>query len=261
MRCCGSPATGPPPRPPPNCQRRWAHLAASPPQRFAVPGHPEAGAETFALDDGTAVVESYTPHGSYVPYNLARAEDGNPDAAGQLIGKALDLQHPRIDEFIPKDPSAFAELPVDPTGLLARTLPVAAGQLNVVHGVWQPRAALHYQSDSVLSATLFDQAAVVAVAHAMVTVYETAGAQRLLDGFLAEAAADNPDRKPGAGVPGLPTAKCFDNGEPSYDSPRFGQPRFDCPLRRRALHGVHRSSQDVQVRRRAAAQYLMLTAP
>jgi hypothetical protein len=235
-----------------------------PRQRFAVPGHPEARAQTFTLGDGTTVVESYTPHGPYVLYNLARAADGNPDAAAQLIGRALDLQHPRIDEFVPTDPAAFAELPVDPTGLLARALPVPAGQLNIAHGAWQPRAALHYQRDPPLSATLFDQAAVLTVAHAMVTVYETrdpAGAQRLLDGFLAEAAADNPDRKPVPGVPGLPTAKCFDNGQASYDSPPFAQPRFDCRYAVEHYMVSITATRDVEAQQRAAAQYLMLTAP
>ncbi len=41
-----------------------------------------------------------------------------------LVAKTIDLQGPAIDQFRATDPSEFADISLDPTGLLARTLPV-----------------------------------------------------------------------------------------------------------------------------------------
>jgi hypothetical protein len=222
------------------------------PTPFPVPGHPEAIATTFTSPDGSAIVESFTPHGSYVLYDYASVGAGNIDAAARLVTKSLDLQGPRIDEFKPTDPAQLANLPIDPDGLLARTLPPE--RVTVDTGVWAPRAALHFSTDPVRSAPLYTDSGLVQKSFARTAIYETKdadGAQRLLKGFLANR---GPEDKPIA-VPGLPSANCVGTGPAGLTGPQF-----EC------FYAVDHyvvnvaSRQDADVQQQAAAQYLILTA-
>jgi len=113
----------------------------NPPQRaVAVPRHPESVASSFTDNNVGTVVTSFTAHEPYVFYELASAKD-RPEIAGELTANMLDIQAPRIDQFAPTDPAQLADLPVDPSGLLARTLPPPQGEDPVpAAGVYQQRA-------------------------------------------------------------------------------------------------------------------------
>jgi hypothetical protein len=233
--------------------RQEPPLNSTAPEPFMVPGHPEAQARTWKLGDGTPVVMSFTPHGIYVLHQYARAQE-SVDVAAQLVTKALDLQAPRIDKFVPTDPAKFADLPIDPTGLYARTLPLPPEEATVHAGVWLPAAALNYQVDPVESKKLFDEAGLEAMSLRKSTVFQVkdaASAQRLADAIIAKGADD----KTAPGVPGLRSARCFDHGESS-----LGLQRYNCVVAVDRYVIDASSKQDIDVQQQTAAQYLMLSS-
>lgn len=89
----------------------------------SIPRHPDAAASAFNMAQG-AIVESFTSHGLYVLYQWLQTNKP-AETATELIGRTLDLQGPRIDQFVPTDPSRLASLSVDPNGLLAHRLPAS----------------------------------------------------------------------------------------------------------------------------------------
>jgi hypothetical protein len=223
-----------------------------------IPGHPDASATTHtAGTDGGAVVSSFTAHGPFVFYDLATAQGGDVGTAAALVAKAIDLQGPRIDGFAPTDPANLDDLPLDPTGLAARTLPLSKNAAATVYqGVWGPYGSLHFAVDPVKAAPVNVEAGVLRRSYLTSMVWETkdaAGAQRLLRSFLAEDADST--AKPTDGVAGLPSAKCSSS---ATDDP--SQPSLVC------YYAVDRyvvdvaSRQDVDIQQQAAAQYLILTA-
>jgi hypothetical protein len=222
---------------------------------FPVPGHPDAVAVSTKLPDGTATIESYTPHGMYVLYDYARSQDGNLDTAGALAAKAIDLQGPRIDQFTPTDPAKFADLPIDPSGLLARTLPLGKkDQGGIGSGEWGPYAALHFTVDPVTSAKVFAAGALVGKTYSKSMIFESKDAASGKQLFAQMVADPAPTEQPAAGVPGMPSAKCVKIG----DDPT--QPQFTCTMVVDRYVAVVASGQLIDAQQQAAAQYLILTA-
>jgi hypothetical protein len=101
-------------------------------------------------------------------------------------------------------------LPLDPTGLLARTLPIAPKEATLVQRtVYERQGALHFQADPVASTATFDRAGMDLLARAKTLVYQArdnAGAQLMSDAFVAETAAG---AAPAEAVPGLPGSRCL----------------------------------------------------
>jgi hypothetical protein len=232
-----------------------AEMAATDPMQrpMPIPRHTDAAASAFDTPNGV-FVESFTPHGPYVLYQWVQTNKP-PKTATELIARTLDLQSPRIDQFVPTDPSRIASLPVDPSGLLAHTLPVSSDEYTPGIGVYSPQAALHFQTDPVKSAPLFAAAAVESVSQNRTMVYQakdSAGATEIVDQLVADEAAAG--ATPAEGVAGLPNARCLDRGA---DIPRT-QSRFDCYAHagRYAFKASALKAQDA--REQTAAQYLML---
>ena len=109
-----------------------------------------------------------------------------------MIAKTLDLQGPLIDQFTPTDAAKLADLPIDPTGLLARTLPVMPDDASVnQRTVYEPRGALQFQTDPPRAAILFDQTGMTHQANSATAVYEARdahGAEGIADGFSPKSA-------------------------------------------------------------------------
>lgn len=226
------------------------------PTKAAIPGHPEAAASTYpyALREGDrpwTAVRSFAPHGPYVLMQFVQASAGL-DAATALVGKAIDAQGRAIDEFTPVDVTAFAEVPVDPTGLLAKTLPLAGGAIAVAkNAVYDANGAAHFQSNPIASNTLFDDAGVTAVAMAQTNVYEAkdpAAARLIVDSFHQELteADGTTDTAP---VRNLPESHCVALARGFY---------CVAPADRYAIEAKGEQFADVQ--QQVAAQYVMLTA-
>jgi hypothetical protein len=223
-----------------------------------IPGHPEAASFSHTAERdqnvGLTVVRAFTARGPYVLVQTAEATDGLETAAG-LIAKTLDLQGQLIDQFNPTDPAKLAELPIDPTGLLARTLPINIDDASVTQRtVYEPRGALQLQTDPVRSAALFDKTGMIRQSNAATTVYEARdaqGAQGIADGFFAEVSATGTPVDP---VKQLPNSRCLDVSQGSVAA-------FYClaTADRYAIEAQSAQLRDAQ--QKTAAQYAMLMAP
>jgi hypothetical protein len=143
-----------------------------------IPGHPDAIAVSHVLNQPRlqwTIVRSFTAHGPYVLAQLAQGVTGVDPVP--LVAKSIDLQGPLIGQFAATAPAEFAEPPIDPTGLLARTLPLPATSATVnQRAVYQPRGALHFQSNPVRSSLVFAEAGLDLVAMGKSTVYQAADA-------------------------------------------------------------------------------------
>jgi hypothetical protein len=177
--------------------------------RTPIPGHPETLAASYTDKQWTAV-RAFTAHGPYVFMQLAHATAGL-EPATRLVAKTIDLQGPAIDEFGATDPSEFADISLDPTGLLARTLPLSADEAspreNVVN---EPDAEVHFQRDALVAEELFAESGTDLVATARTVVYQakdTEGAARIVDGFLDEVELEAYEAEP---VANLPDSHCVE---------------------------------------------------
>jgi hypothetical protein len=187
-------------------------VPAEPVRGIPVPGHPELSGVlfTFRVGDQTVrEVSAFSAQGPFVLIQTARAAQG-PERAAELVGRALDLQVPLIDRFQPTDAAQIASLPLDPTGLAARTLAPKADPAPQRNGVYDAAGALHLEADPVQVGQALSDAGVDEVAARLTTVYQARDAEqaRRLSGSLADTAANSPASKPGAPVPGLPRSRC-----------------------------------------------------
>ena len=218
-----------------------------------IPGHPDTKAAGYTQTEGATgtqwnAVRAFTAHGPYVFMQLAQAVD-SPDTAVGLVAKTIDLQGPVIDQFRATDPSEFADISLDPTGLLARTLPVPANEATTIQNTtYEQRGALHFQNDPARSATLFSQTGTDLVAMAKTNVYQTKdseSAARIVDGFYAEL---QPTSQPANPVNNLPDSRCLQLEDKS----------FYC-LGAADRYAIETSSQTLlDARQQVAAQYAML---
>ena len=163
--------------------------------------------------------------------------------------KPLTCKGPAIDQFRATDPSEFADISLDPTGLLARTLPVPDKEATPIQNTtYEQRGALHFQSDPARSATLFSDTDTDLVAMAKTNVYQTkdsTGATRIVDGFFAEL---QPTSQPAKPVNNLPDSRCLQLEDKS----------FYC-LGAADRYAIETTSQNLlDAQQQVAAQYAML---
>ena len=183
-------------------------------QRAEIPGHPDAQAASYTQTEGSSgrrwsAVRAFTAHGQYVFMQLAQAVAGMDPAIG-LVAKTIDLQGPAIDQFRATDVSEFTDISLDPTGLLARTLPVPEKEASTAQNTtYEQRGALQFQSDPSRSAKLFSETGTDLVAMAKTNVYQTkdpASAAKIVAGFFAEL---QPTSQPAKPVNNLQDSRCL----------------------------------------------------
>lgn len=219
-----------------------------------IPAHADTLATTYPFTPSGApvpwaAVRAFTPHGPYVTMQVAQSAEGVDGAKG-LAAKAIDAQLPRIDGFAPAPADALAGVPVDPTGLLARTLPGGEDTAATKNAVYGRAGALHFQSNPSGSSDLFKDNGVDAVAMAATNVYQArdeAAAARVADAFGVE--VDTQGVTPADPVPGLPASRCltFPSG-------------FYC-VAPAARYAIEVQGADLPtVHQQVAAQYVTLTA-
>jgi len=186
-----------------------------------IPGHPDTKAASYTQTEGStgkkwSAVRAFTAHGEYVFMQLAQAVDGMDPAIG-LVAKTIDLQGPAIDKFRATDPSEFADISLDPTGLLARTLPVPDKEATPIqNATYEQRGALQFQSDPARSAKLFADTGMDLAAMAKTNVYQTkdaASAPKIVEGFYAELQPTSQQAKP---VNNLPGSRCLQLKDKSF---------------------------------------------
>lgn len=218
-----------------------------------IPRYPSSAAVTFrwpiptpdTRGDVPFAVLAITAHGPYVLCQTADAE--NPDIAAQIIATALDLQQTLIDKFAPTPVDQLNQLPIDPDGLLAHTLPPSAGNETVRDGVYDAQGGLHLEpGDPVHLQALFRSVGLQqAVELDEIRVYQTPdpdSANRIVADY-----AKNDDPAIGA-IPGMPKAKCFKETLGKW---------CVAPAQRYAF--LVQATQETELHQKMAAQYRMLT--
>ncbi|MBJ7336959.1 hypothetical protein [Mycolicibacterium sp.] len=221
------------------------------PTVVSIPGHPDAVASTYPFtphgsDQARATVRSFTPHGPYVLMQFAQTVDGL-DRATSLVAKAIDAQGPLIDRFQPA--GDLSAVPLDPTGLLVRTLPAAVAE-TAKNAVYATRGAEHFQSNPIASATLFKDTGTTEVAMGSANVYQTkdeGAALMITNAFNQEISSQG--FAPADTVAALPDSHCYTLPQAFY---------CVAPAGRYAIEA--RSQQLADVHQQLAAQYVMLTA-
>jgi hypothetical protein len=234
-------------------------IPSEPIRPIAIPGHPEAMGTLLTFLDGAQTVRQVTlisAHGPFVLVQTARAADG-PEHAAALAGRALDLQIPPLDRFQPTALADMAALPLDPTGLVARTLPVKSDPNAMVNATYAPPGYLHLDADPIRTDGAFADAGVDVVSAGLTTVFQArdhSAAQKLADGS-ADATAQQPNSQPGASVPGLPESRCV-----SVAGAPGAQPRYHCFASVDRFAFTSESKQPAIAQQQIAAQFKMLTA-
>ncbi|MBV9515950.1 MAG: hypothetical protein JO280_18215 [Mycobacteriaceae bacterium] len=226
---------------------------------FPVPRYPTALGATMDTNAPTLhhAVEAYLPHGPYLLYAWGESAQSPDDAAG-LVAGLFDQQIPKIDAFAPTDAAKLADLPQDPFGFLSRVLPADNPEADVDMGSFGAYAELHFQDGVAQAAADFAAAGVDAAAREQTVLYrarDAAGARLLVDS-AAKWALTKTGAKATDGVPGMPSAKCFEFTQPEESN----TPRFGCfaPGDRFEIEAWSQQGRDV--RQQVAAQYLMLTS-
>lgn len=218
------------------------------PVPVAIPGHPEALAKR-GLYLGDVEVESFAAHGPYVLYQSVRTTEGRPPE--EVVAKTLDLQIPAIDAFKPTDPSQFATMELDPTGLIARTLRIK--KPNSMQGVYGRYGILHFNTPSMAGALEAAGVDAVSVGQTQMYVFQTrdADAAKALAAQMVEGLSK--DTKPSETVPGMPSARCFDGAKMT-----ILLLRATCVVAADRWVLQSSSEQPIDAAQQLAAQYLML---
>jgi hypothetical protein len=163
-----------------------------------------------------------------------------------LVNAVLRFADPRSAKAAAAE---FAAISLDPTGLLARTLPLPEDEGtprdNITLG---PHGALHFQRDATHAAELFAESGMDLGANGRTVVYQTKdadGAARIADGFYAEVQAESDAAAP---VKNLPDSRCVE----------FSASWFYC-LGVADRYAIEASSDTLlDAQQQVAAQYVML---
>lgn len=221
-----------------------------------IPGHDDAVGSFYMWDDPDrhvtwASVQSFTAHGPFVFFQRAEVV-GPADAGAALIGKTLDLQGPAIDKYTPVDPAQFPTMPRDPSGALARALPVDKGSgMLVNNATYGPHGMLHFSTDPLSAAKLFADAGLeVSVQGAgwLERARDEAGAAILFDDGVKTMGQDGPVDK---SVPNLPGSRCKEDTDRKITTCDGVVGRFYYEVWGHTVKDAYQ---------RAASQYLILAA-
>lgn len=221
----------------------------------AIPGHDEAFAVAststkYQQAGVTNRVSSFTARGPFVLMQTAET-GGDIAEAVSLVAKTLDLQLPAIDSFTPTPAAELVNLPKDPTGLLARALPVAKdGETFSNNATLGPRAMLHVERDPIAAGKAYREAGVDVAVVGDGWLYRTrdgAAAEKLATGY---ADTQGGSRSPADAVPNLPGSTCN----------RIGEQNFMCTGAFDRDVFVVQGPRLKDVHQMAAAQYLILAA-
>ena len=214
-----------------------------------IPGHPEATGALMKRLEGTASVHELTVISARGPYVLIQVvQFATPERAAELAGRILDLQVPLIDTFVPTEPAPLASLPRDPSGLLARTVPLKSGQGDSMSDAdYDPAGAVQLEDNPIQAGAAMQSAGVDTVAVSETTVYQArdAAAAQQLAQSLGDDIVERQSAQPAAGVPGLAGSRCVRTED--------ARTRIRAPLVHRHQRPVHVQSRCPRTRQRPSA--------
>lgn len=227
--------------------------AASEERAVIIPGQPDAVATSSSITDVAtqrqwSVVRSFTTRGPYILTELATSVRGLTSAV-RLVSNTIDLQRRVIDQFPAIELGDFADIALDSTGLLARTLPLSPQQASASqNGRFGKRGVLHFQRDPIEFSALFDSTVMDLAARAKTNVYRSSDADaaaRIVERFAAR--AETAGGRPVDGVAAMPASRCLQHRVGYYCTVPAG--RF----------AIEAHSLDLQdARQQIAAQYTLL---
>ncbi|MEV0033752.1 hypothetical protein [Nocardia sp. NPDC050793] len=239
--------------------RRLAERQAAnlPGEAVSIPGFPKARAK---WSPSKKFLDAWLTQDALLMYVHMDDPLTEPPEAAPLVSFAQKAFTDLIDALKGYSPSPLdnlGTLPLDPEGLLGRTLPLEDNQKRKYDQsvVMPAQAAMHFERHPGLTRAAFADAEVDLVAYSGGRVYRTANAdaaERLLAAF---AELDASGYTPMDGPPKLPTAKCFDTKDKKIDSPQYPPVCFVI-FDRYVARVAGKNTQ--QLHQKAAAQYKLL---
>ncbi|MFI1915077.1 hypothetical protein [Nocardia sp. NPDC020380] len=209
------------------------------------------------------VLASWYPTGRFIVFTLIHqtesfylqnywnvAADPAPLA---LADKAIDVTTDRLKSFQATPPDKLAGLPIDPDGMLRRTLPRPDGDqtANAFTGTLDAHGAIHDEDDPNVTRALFDKSGIDRVSYGagqLLRARDAAAARTYLDTAYIDQV-----RHPIASPPGLPSAQCT-----QYHGPDTHKFPFDCHVTFGRYVASVWSQQQQDVYQRISAQYAIL---
>ena len=229
-----------------------------------IPGRSDTTAIASTFEESglppLPMVLAVTPHERYVLIDSVRSPDG-VEVATAMVTKTLELQLPLLDTFTPTDPAKLSDLPLDPTGLVARTLPVDMNRASVnSRAAYDRRGALHFQTDPVAAAARWDKSGMTRQALADTSVTENKdgdAAEQLLQDLVKEV-KEQGHGEPANPVKQMSNSRCLKLPGGTKGSNR---PSVYCAATAGRYVISSQSAQLLEAQQKVAAQYVMLMAP
>ena len=178
--------------------------------KAVVPGYAAAAGQYGSRTDG-AYLQSFLAQGRMVLYVYISGKKQTTAQQAALAAKTFKAQTASFAAFKPTAPAALMQLPVDPEGMMAHTVPHTGDDLTVVDGYMTAAGQLHYDTDPVGTKKLFAITGTDAVGGGRATVYRTrnaAGAVSIRDSFVATSQQAN-SMQPYQLTATAPGAKCL----------------------------------------------------
>lgn len=158
--------------------------------RTVVAGYPAAAGQYGSTTEGP-YFQSFLPQGRMVLYVYVSGRKQTTAEQATLAARTFKAQSAAFTAFKPTDPNALMQLPVDPEGMLAHTIPNVGQDATVADGYLTAAGQLHYDTDPVATTALFGATGVDAVGGGRATVYRArnaGGAVTVRDNFIASSA-------------------------------------------------------------------------
>jgi hypothetical protein len=232
-------------------------VPSEPVRSVPIPGHPGVSGALMTHPEGTEIVHELTVVSSRGPNVLIQViQFATPEREIELAARILDLQVPLIDTFVPTEPAPLTTLPRDPSGLLARTVPLKPGQGDSMSDAdYDVPGAVQLEENPIQAAAAMQEAGVDTVAVSETTVYQArdgAAAQGLAQS-LGDDVVQRQSTQPAAEVPGLAGSRCVRAEDANTRVARHWcigtRDRYTFKAVARDLNNAHQQM---------AAQYLML---
>ena len=167
-------------------------------KKAVIPGFPTASG-WFGTIDQSSLAHVFLAQGPMVLYvgylnGSTSAAKLTPVAEMQrLAAAALKVELPAMARFVPTPADQLMKLPIDPDGVLARTVPNTGIYATNNDSLAGPAAELHYESNPSSARSLFALAGVDQIANGRTSVYrarDAAGAAVIQGAYLSGLSGD-----------------------------------------------------------------------
>ncbi|MGI8591026.1 MAG: DUF7373 family lipoprotein [Nakamurella sp.] len=185
----------------------------------AVPGF-KAAAGRYGTSGTQPYFQAFLAQGRMVLY-LYISGPGlkTPALQAALAAKTFTAQTAAMSHYTPTAADKLMQLPVDPGGLRAHTLPNSKDDATVNDGVFTAAGQLHFDSDPITTKAIFDSAGVDVVADGRASVYrarDANGAKLVQADFIASTQSTQKSMQPYQPTSGAADRTCLQQALSSY---------------------------------------------